>query len=175
LQELTTIQGISMSLPALEVRLKRWERSERQMYSTAEQSAIDVGRKKKNWRLRLITIFLLLPAALITSYTWAALHYVYSAGERSGYIQKISRKGWICKTWEGELAMTTVPGTAPQIFQFSVRNDATARKIEQTAGQRVALTYEQHKGVPGSCFGETEYFVIGVRPIGQSISRLSEP
>jgi hypothetical protein len=145
------------------------------MYSTAEQSASDVGRKKQNWRLRLITLFLLLPAALIASYTWAALHYVYSSGERSGYIQKISRKGWICKTWEGELAMTTVPGTAPQIFQFSVRNDATARKIEQTAGQRVALTYEQHKGVPGSCFGETEYFVVGVRPIGQSISSLSEP
>jgi hypothetical protein len=61
----------------------------------------------------------------------------------------------------------TTPGTAPQIFQFSVRNDATARKIEQAAGQRVALTYEQHKGLPSSCFGETEYFITGVRPIGQ--------
>lgn len=137
------------------------------MYRTAELSARDVGRKKQNWRFRLIMVFLLLPAALITLYTWAALHYVYSSGERSGYIQKISRKGWICKTWEGELAMTTVPGTAPLIFQFSVRNDATAQKIEQTAGQRVALTYEQHKGVPSSCFGETQYFIIGVRPIGQ--------
>ena len=81
------------------------------MYSTADQSARDVGRKKQNWRFRLIMAFLLLPVALITSYTWAALHYVYSSGERSGYIQKISRKGWSCKTWEGELAMTTVPGT----------------------------------------------------------------
>jgi hypothetical protein len=141
--------------------------SDRYMHRTAELSARDVGRKKQNWRFRLIVAFLLLPAALITLYTWAALHYAYSSGERSGFIQKISRKGWICKTWEGELAMTTVPGTAPQIFQFSVRNDATARKIEQDAGQRVALSYEQHKGVPSSCFGETEYFIVGVRPIGQ--------
>ncbi len=156
-----------MSRSALASRLTRWEGSERSMYRTAEVSARDIGPKNQNWRFRLIMLFLLLPAALITLYTWAALHYVYSSGERSGYIQKISKKGWICKTWEGELAMTTVPGTAPQIFQFSVRNDATARKIEQTAGQRVALTYEQHKGVPSSCFGETEYFIIGVRPIDQ--------
>ena len=137
------------------------------MNRTAELSARDVGRKKQNRAFRLILIFLLLPVALVALYTWVALHYAYSSGERAGYIQKISRKGWLCKTWEGELAMTTVPGTAPQIFQFSVRNDTTARKIEQAAGQRVALTYEQHKGVPSSCFGETEYFITGVRPIGQ--------
>jgi hypothetical protein len=142
------------------------------MYRRAELPTRDLGRKKQNWRFRLIMVFLLLPAALITLYTWVALHYVYSSGERSGYIQKISRKGWICKTWEGELAMTTVPGTAPRIFRFSVRNDATARKIEQAAGQPVVLSYEQHKGVPSSCFGETEYFITGV---GQSVSRLDEP
>ena len=117
--------------------------------------------------LRLVLLLLLLPIALIAGYTWTALHYAYSAGERTGYIQKISKKGWFCKTWEGELAMTTVPGTAPQIFPFSVRDDATARSIVEAAGQRVALTYEQHKGVPSSCFGETEYFITGVRPIGQ--------
>ena len=63
--------------------------------------------------------------------------------------------------------MTTVPGTAPQIFQFSVRDDSTAHRIEQTIGQRVALAYQQHKGIPSSCFGETEYFVTGVRTVGQ--------
>jgi hypothetical protein len=62
--------------------------------------------------------------------------------------------------------MSTVPGTAPQIFQFSVRSDMTAHEIEQSAGQRVALSYQQHKGVPSSCFGETEYFVTGVRTVG---------
>ena len=104
---------------------------------------------------------------LLTGYTWVTLRYAYSSGERAGYVQKISKKGWLCKTWEGDLAMTTVPGTAPQIFQFSVRDDVTAHRIELATGQRVALSYQQHKGVPSSCFGETEYFVSGVRTIGQ--------
>lgn len=119
--------------------------------------------RKSNWKLWLVLILIALPAV----YTWVTLRYSYSSGERIGYLQKISKKGWLCKTWEGELAMTTVPGTAPQIFQFSVRDDATAHRIEQAAGQRVALSYEQHKGVPSSCFGETEYFVTRVRPLGQ--------
>ena len=134
---------------------------------TAELTSTDVAGKKRHLGLRLVVLLLLLSASLIAGYTWLALHYAYSSGERTGYIQKISKKGWICKTWEGELAMTTVPGTAPQIFQFSVRDDAMARKIMEAAGQRVALFYEQHKGVPSSCFGETEYFITGARPIGQ--------
>jgi hypothetical protein len=123
-------------------------------------------KRKIRWKIWLPLILLVLPAAAFAAYTWVTLHYAYSTGQRSGYIQKISKKGWICKTWEGELAMTTVPGTAPQIFDFSVRDEATAQRIEQAAGQRVALTYEQHRGVPSSCFGETEYFVTGVRTIG---------
>ena len=123
-------------------------------------------RKKRNWKLRLFLFLFVLPAVLFAGYTWLTLNFAYSTGQRSGYVQKISRKGWLCKTWEGELAMTTVPGTAPVIFPFSVRDDATARRIEQVAGQRVALDYQQHKGIPTSCFGETEYFVTGVRPVG---------
>ena len=137
------------------------------MKRTAELTSTDVVGKKRHLGLRLVVLLLLLSAALIAGYTWVALHYAYSSGERTGYVQKISKKGWLCKTWEGELAMTTVPGTAPQIFQFSVRDDAMARKIMAAAGQRVVLVYEQHKGVPSSCFGETEYFITGVRPIGQ--------
>jgi hypothetical protein len=127
---------------------------------------IKVRRKRKNWKLRLILFLVVLPALLFAAYTWVTLNFAYSSGERSGYIQKISRKGWLCKTWEGELAMTTVPGTAPVIWEFSVRNDATARQLEQAAGRRVALSYDQHRGIPTSCFGETEYFVTGVRTVG---------
>jgi hypothetical protein len=129
-------------------------------------STSNVGRKRSRLALKLVLIFLLLPAALFAAYTWVSLHFAYSSGERAGYVQKISSKGWICKTWEGELGMTTAPGVAPQIFPFTVRDDAVAHRIEQAAGQRVALSYEQHKGVPGSCFGETEYFITGVRPVG---------
>jgi hypothetical protein len=137
------------------------------MNRLTEKPASEVRSKKKNWKLRLVLILIVLPAVLISGYTFLALNFAYSSGERAGYVQKISKKGWLCKTWEGELAMTTVPGTAPQLFEFSVRDDATARQIEQTAGRRVALAYEQHKGLPTSCFGDTEYFVTGVRTVGQ--------
>ena len=123
-------------------------------------------RKRRNWKLRLVLFLIVLPALLLAAYTWLTLNYAYSTGQRSGYVQKISKKGWLCKTWEGELAMTTVPGTAPQIFDFTVRDNATAHRIEQVAGQRVALAYQQHKGIPTSCFGDTEYFITGVRVIG---------
>jgi hypothetical protein len=81
-------------------------------------------------------------------------------------MQKLSDKGWICKTWEGELAMQNLPGTAPEIFHFSVRDGAVAKQVQDLEGLKVALIYEQHKGVPSSCFGETEYFVTGVKKVG---------
>jgi hypothetical protein len=122
-------------------------------------------RRSRLW-LFLLLLVIVLPVCLFAAWVWITLHFSYSTGQRAGYVQKISKKGWLCKTWEGELAMTAVPGTAPQIFTFSVRDDAVAEKIENAAGQRVALSYEQHKGVPGSCFAETEYFITSVRPIG---------
>ena len=122
-------------------------------------------RRGRLW-LFLLLLVVVLPVCLFAAWAWITLHFSYSTGQRAGYVQKISKKGWLCKTWEGELAMSTVPGTAPQIFTFSVRDDSVAEKIENAAGQRVALSYEQHKGVPGSCFGETEYFITSVRPIG---------
>jgi hypothetical protein len=132
----------------------------------AGQGAI-ILRKKSHWKLWLVLILLVFPVLVLVSYTWITLRYAYASGERAGYVQKISTKGWLCKTWEGELAMTTVPGVAPQMFLFSVRDPNTAQQIAQVTGQRVALSYEQHKGVPSSCFAETEYFVTAVRPIRQ--------
>src|SRR5579862_4309081 len=114
------------------------------MKRTAQFTSTEVVTKKRHMGIWLILLLLVLPLLLFAAYTWGALHFSYSFGERTGYIQKISKKGWLCKTWEGELAMTTMPGTAPQIFQFSVRDDATAREIVEASGQHVALTYEQH-------------------------------
>jgi hypothetical protein len=102
---------------------------------------------------------------LILAWTWLALSWSYSEGERAGYVQKFSKKGWLCKTWEGEIAMVTMPGAIPEKFEFSVRDDAVAEAINRLAGRRVVLHYQQHKFVPTSCFAETEYFVVGVREV----------
>ena len=105
------------------------------------------------------------PILLFVLYTWSALAWSYSEGERAGYVQKLSKKGWLCKTWEGELAMVSIPGTMPEKFYFTVRDNAVAARINASLGKRVALAYAQHKGVPTSCFGETEYFVRDVRVV----------
>jgi len=113
---------------------------------------------------------LLVIAALGSAlWTWGALKYVYASGDRAGYVQKFSKKGWLCKTWEGDLAMLTLPGTVPEIFAFTVRDDAVAKKLEQSVGQRVSLHYEQHRGIPSTCFGDTEYFVTDVQPVSQNL------
>ena len=105
------------------------------------------------------------PLLLFVLYTWSSLTWTYSRGERAGYVQKFSKKGWVCKTWEGELAMVSIPGTTPEKFYFTVRDDTVAQRINQSLGKRVALSYRQHKGVPSSCFGETEYFVSDVKTV----------
>ena len=96
---------------------------------------------------------------LIAGFAWITLHWSYSDGERAGYVQKLSRKGWLCKTWEGEMAMVTMPGTVSEKFAFTVPDEGVAAKINANVGKRMALHYEQHKWIPSSCFGETEYFV----------------
>ena len=88
-----------------------------------------------------------------------AFNYSYSDGNRAGYIQKFSHKGWICKTHEGELAMTTVPGVAPVLWEFSVRDEQVAAQLSQVMGKRLVLHYKEYRYLPTSCFGETAYFV----------------
>lgn len=108
---------------------------------------------------------LLVPVVGLIIYTWIALSWSFSKGERAGYIQKLSKSGWVCKTWEGEMAMVTMPGAIPDKFLFSVRDEKVADRINKFAGKRVALVYEQHKGLPTSCFGDTEYFIVDVKAI----------
>jgi len=110
-------------------------------------------------------LFLVALALAATAWTWFTLSWSYSSGERAGYVQKLSRKGWVCKTWEGEIAMVTMPGAIPEKFHFTVRDDALAARINELAGKRVVLAYEQHKFIPSTCFGETEYFVTAVRVV----------
>ena len=96
---------------------------------------------------------------LLAVYTWFTLTWSYSEGERAGFLQKFSKKGWICKTWEGEILLSSMPGAIPERFNFSVRNEQVAKDLMAATGKRVVLTYAQHKGVPSNCFGETEHFI----------------
>lgn len=117
--------------------------------------------------MKWIAGLLLLPLVAAALYLAFVLNWSYSDGERAGYLQKFSRKGWLCKTYEGELAMTTVPGVAPLIWNFTVRDEAVARQFNALLGQHIVLYYEEHRGLPTSCFGDTGYFVSKVRAVGK--------
>jgi len=113
-------------------------------------------------RLKIALSFVVL-LLLIAGWFAFAWHWSYSEGERAGWVQKLSKKGWVCKTWEGEQALVSLPGTASvEKFYFTVHDEATAQAINKVMGRRVNLHYEEKVGLPGSCFGETRYFVTGV-------------
>ncbi len=111
-------------------------------------------------KLALFFVALLLLVAAWFAFAW---HWSYSSGERAGWVQKFSRKGWVCKTWEGELALVSLPGSSTvEKFYFTVHDEATAQAINKVMGRRVNLHYEEKVGLPTACFGETRHFVTGV-------------
>lgn len=124
------------------------------------------GFARRHWGKLTLLGVVGLPILGLILWATVALSYTYSSGTRTGYVQKLSRKGWVCKTWEGELAMATAPGVSPEIFAFTIRDDSLARALTLDMGKgRVALEYEEHRGVPTSCFGDTPYFVISYRGV----------
>jgi hypothetical protein len=131
----------------------------------AAANATNSAKSAKFGMLKFLVIPLVIASLLFAAYIWLAFQYTYSDGERAGFVQKLSRKGWLCKTWEGELTLVAVPGSMPEKFFFTVRDDALAAKLNSQMGQRVAVIYDQHKGLPGTCFGETEYFLRDSRAV----------
>ena len=129
------------------------------------------GGIKLGW-LKWVIGLVLVPLLLFAAYLAIVLNWSYSDGERAGYLQKFSRKGWVCKTYEGELAMTTVPGVAPVLWNFTVRDEAVAAQLNQQLGKRIVLHYEEHRGIPTTCYGETQHFVTRMQVIedaGQAV------
>jgi hypothetical protein len=125
---------------------------------------IDKAKKTgKKWLIRVVVGGVLLAVLGSSLYTCATLNYSYSKGERVGFVQKLSKRGWVCGTTEGELAMVNVAGQQAEKFLFTVPDDKIAKLIESYSGHRVELQYEEHRGVPSSCFGDTQYFVVGVK------------
>ena len=103
-----------------------------------------------------------LPIVVFGLWALISLSWSYSEGQRVGYVQKISRKGFVCKTWEGTLYTDIAKGFRSDSFNFTVRSDSLATLIEKMGGKKVSIYYEQHIKVPSSCFGDTEYFVTKV-------------
>ena len=110
----------------------------------------------------------LLPLLIFAAYLAFVLNWSYSDGERAGYLQKFSRKCWVCKTYEGELAMTTVPGVAPVLWNFTVREKSVADQLNTLLGKRIVLHYEEHRGIPTNCYGDTNHFVTRVQVIDEA-------
>ena len=102
---------------------------------------------------------------LVVGYFWVVLSWNYSTGERAGWVQKFSKKGWVCKTWEGETAMVSMPGATQEKFYFTVWDDAVAEQVNKVMGKRVSLHYEEKVGLPTSCFGETRHYVTKVTAV----------
>jgi len=115
-----------------------------------------VRRSRFKW---YVLGFVAVLAAMVVLYTLLMLWWSYSDGERAGVLQKFSQRGWVCKTYEGELAMYVVAGVAPQIWSFSVRDETVVEELNKAVGQHVRLHYSEHRGLPTNCFGETDYFV----------------
>ena len=122
--------------------------------------------RRHRWKIVLLGL-VVITGGFASLWTLITLIFSYSDGDRIGYVQKISHKGWVCRTWEGQLAMTPIPGSAPEMFFFTVRDDAVVKRIQAAEGKKVALHYQEKRGVPSSCFGDTHYFITDVRTLGQ--------
>jgi hypothetical protein len=123
------------------------------------------------WLIGLLAI----TGLLFAGYLWLMLTWSYSTGERAGWVQKLSNKGFICKTWEGEMAMVSLPGSMPEKFAFTAWDDQIAEEIFRLMGHRVALYYEEHIGLPTSCFGETRHFVKRVKALEEAPAPMTIP
>jgi hypothetical protein len=125
-----------------------------------------VRRKRRLWlKVGLPVIAILIVACVL--WVWSTLGFVYSSTQRTGYVRNLSQRGWLCKTWEGELSLTPAPSltdtSSAASFAFTIRNDSVAKALQMADGHKVTLSYDEHRGVPTSCFGETENYVQGFR------------
>ena len=116
--------------------------------------------RRRLWLIGLAVV--VIPFVLFSLYVGLMLTWSYSDGDRAGVLQKFSRKGWICKTYEGELAMSTTPGVAPVIWYFSARDPQVIPHLRAAIGKRVVIHYTEHRGIPTACFGQTGYFADSI-------------
>jgi len=132
-----------------------------------------VGERRRFGRAAIIVVSILILAPVL--WTWFALSWSYSEGERAGVLQKFSKKGWLCKTYEGELAQYVVGGVAPQIWYFSTRDEELAKALSKVVGEQIRLHYSEHRGIPTSCFADTPYFAESFQSMERPLSSMPAP
>ena len=112
--------------------------------------------------LRKVIIYFTLGIILLTSAYFAFVYYAsYSEGVRSGELIKFSSKGYVFKTWEGEISQGI---SGAQIFKFSVldNNEKVIEGLKELQGQYVKVSYiERYRTFPW--WGDTNYFITEVR------------
>jgi len=135
--------------------------------SEAVPGAKPASRKHRRLWLKIGLPAVAVVIAACVIWVWVTLGFVYASTQRTGFVRNLSQRGWLCKTWEGELTVSPVPGiadtTSAATFNFTIRNDSVAKALQLAAGQRVTLSYDEHRGIPTTCFGETQDFVQGFR------------
>jgi hypothetical protein len=134
-------------------------------HTSARMDLTTTKKKARTWAIRAAIGIPLLVILGFVAYTEITLHLTFAEGERVGFVQKLAKRGWACKTYEGDLAMVNVTGQQAEIWKFTVPDQATADLIQSFEGHRVSLKYEEHQGVPMSCFGDSQYFVVGARKV----------
>lgn len=139
--------------------------------ASAPPPVLERRRGIRTWLWALLAVAVVVGAL----YTSLMLWYSYSEGERAGVLQKFSHRGWICKTYEGELAQYVVGGVAPQIWYFSARDAAVVTQLREAVGRQVRIHYEEHRGLPTNCFGETAYFAKSLEVIGPPPAAAAPP
>ena len=110
---------------------------------------------------------LLIVIVVITAFFYFKYFYTYSKGYRAGLLQKISEKGMVFKTYEGEMVLSSVESNsnvaiASEKFVFSVSDEAVAKSMEQIQGKNVVVHYTEKSGkLPWR--GDSHYIVDSVR------------
>lgn len=130
-------------------------------------AAKPASKKRRRLWLKVGLPLILFVVVACGLWVWATLGFVYASSQRTGYVSNLSQRGWLCKTWEGELTVTRAPGIADTTnsatFRFTIRNDSVAKALQRVEGHQVTLSYDEHRGMPTTCFGETQDFVQGFR------------
>jgi hypothetical protein len=122
--------------------------------------------KKANGFKKFVRWFTLILIIVLGLFGYWKYYYTYSEGYRSGLLQKMSHKGNVFKTYEGELVQRSIVSTsnvgiASEKFYFSVAIDSIAKAMQHLEGKSVKLHYQQKNGtLPWR--GDTEYIVDAV-------------